>query len=300
MIRMLQKIGLVITALCLNLFYIHGQIRHVETDPIASITSGIFYQSGPGSSNVSGGFNWQYPYGTKLTINGGVARNFEILAGGKTASSLFFRQWTEGQSWTNWRNIFISDSDGNWRSNGKLAIGSSTTDQSVIQSFSDAPLILDSTDPATGIGFKDSNGLRYLFYYFSSDTYDFQTAKLANVDEIVTTGNVSFGANAYVEGNIESQKVKVTATSGSFPDYVFDSDYQLMPLAEVQAYIQANGHLPNVPTAQEVESNGQDLGLIQQKLLEKIEELTLYVIELKADKDALAKRLAIVEAQLEK
>ena len=43
--------------------------------------------------------------------------------------------------------------------------------------------------------------------------------------------------------------------------------------------IQANGHLPKVPTAQEVEANGQDLGLIQQKLLEKIEELTLYTIE---------------------
>ena len=52
-----------------------------------------------------------------------------------------------------------------------------------------------------------------------------------------------------------------------------------MPLAKVQAYIQKKGHLPNMPTAHEVETNGQDLGLIQKKLLEKIEELTLHLIE---------------------
>ena len=114
------------------------------------------------------------------------------------------------------------------------------------------------------------------------------------------TGNTQIHNDLIVDSEILAQKVKVSSNPGSFPDYVFDSGYQLMPLADVQAYIQANGHLPNVPTAKEVETNGQDLGLIQQKLLEKIEELTLYVIELKADKDALAKRLAIVEAQLEK
>ena len=84
--------------------------------------------------------------------------------------------------------------------------------------------------------------------------------------------------NALITGGIESKKVKVTATPG-FPDYVFKEDYHLMPLAKVQAYIQKKGHLPNMPTAHEVETNGQDLGLIQKKLLEKIEELTLYTIE---------------------
>ena len=150
-------------------------------------------------------------------------------------------------------------------------------------------------------------GLSELFFIHpeASQAYDGLLVKYSN------TGNVGLGINSptqklhvngniLAEGNIESQKVKVTATPGSFPDYVFDSDYQLMPLADVRAYIQANGHLPKMPTATEVEATGQDLGLIQQKLLEKIEELTLYVIELKADKDALAKRLAIVEAQLEK
>ena len=84
--------------------------------------------------------------------------------------------------------------------------------------------------------------------------------------------------NTVVEGDIESQKVKVTATPGSFPDYVFQPNYQLMGIDELSTFIKTNGHLPDMPTAQEVETNGQDLGLIQQKLLEKIEELTLYII----------------------
>ena len=48
---------------------------------------------------------------------------------------------------------------------------------------------------------------------------------------------------------------------------------------ELEAFIDTHGHLPNVPKAEEVEQNGQDLGLIQQKLLEKIEELTLYTLD---------------------
>lgn len=63
-----------------------------------------------------------------------------------------------------------------------------------------------------------------------------------------------------------------------WPDYVFEDAYILMPLAEVEQFIEANGHLPNVPSAAEVEANGQSLGEINQILLEKIEELTLYMI----------------------
>ncbi|MBO3699528.1 hypothetical protein [Roseivirga sp. E12] len=92
-------------------------------------------------------------------------------------------------------------------------------------------------------------------------------------------GDLRIANDAIIDGNIESKKVKVTATPGSFPDYVFKPDYSLMPLDQLANYIESNGHLPNVPKAAEVEANGQDLGLIQQKLLEKIEELTLYTIK---------------------
>ena len=93
------------------------------------------------------------------------------------------------------------------------------------------------------------------------------------------TGTSRLSGKLTVEDDIESKKVKVTAIPGSFPDYVFKEDYRLLTIDQLAAFIKANGHLPNIPTAKEVEANGQDLGLIQQKLLEKIEELTLYTIE---------------------
>lgn len=88
-----------------------------------------------------------------------------------------------------------------------------------------------------------------------------------------------FSSNIFVLGNIETKKVKVTATPGSVPDYVFKPDYKLRSLQEVESFIKTNSHLPNIPSAKEVETNGQDVGNMQLKLLEKIEELTLYMIE---------------------
>jgi hypothetical protein len=80
--------------------------------------------------------------------------------------------------------------------------------------------------------------------------------------------------------NVEASRVKVTATPGSVPDYVFKPDYKLRSLPELESFIKANSHLPNIPNAREIETNGQDVGELQLKLLEKIEELTLHIIKL--------------------
>jgi len=62
-------------------------------------------------------------------------------------------------------------------------------------------------------------------------------------------------------------------------DFVFQKDYELAALEEVEKHIQEKGHLPNIPSAKEVIDNGLSLGESQKLLLQKIEELTLYVIE---------------------
>jgi hypothetical protein len=83
-----------------------------------------------------------------------------------------------------------------------------------------------------------------------------------------------------VAGTILAQKVKVSQPpSLDWPDYVFDSSYQLAPLHQVEKYIQQNKHLMDVPSAAEVKKDGIDLGDNQVVLLKKIEELTLYIIE---------------------
>ncbi|MFK7784911.1 MAG: hypothetical protein AB8B56_07340 [Crocinitomicaceae bacterium] len=76
---------------------------------------------------------------------------------------------------------------------------------------------------------------------------------------------------------------KYTTTLSPIPDYVFSSTYDLMPLSDLRTYIQANHHLPNIPSAKELSSEPVDLGELERLLLEKVEELTLYVLELEQE-----------------
>lgn len=76
----------------------------------------------------------------------------------------------------------------------------------------------------------------------------------------------------------------------SWPDFVFGNNYKLMNLYELEHYINTNQHLPDVPAAQEVSANGIDLGEMNAILLQKVEELTLHIIELQKQIDELKAR----------
>lgn len=134
------------------------------------------------------------------------------------------------------------------------------------------------------------------FYMNSSGDVGIGTNEPAYKLDVNGTGQ--FSQNMIVQGEIKTTKVKVTSDPGSFPDYVFKPNYKLRSLSALESFIKANGHLPNIPKAADVEANGQDLGLIQQKLLEKIEELTLYVIEQEKELDKM-KKLEIRSSKLE-
>jgi hypothetical protein len=82
----------------------------------------------------------------------------------------------------------------------------------------------------------------------------------------------------YVNGSIITTEVKI-ATVGNWSDYVFDDDYQLMKLTELETYINQNHHLPEVPSETEVKENGMNLAANDAMLLKKIEELTLYILQ---------------------
>ena len=111
-------------------------------------------------------------------------------------------------------------------------------------------------------------------------------------------GNLGIGTTTpqsklAVDGTITAQEVVVT--QDGWPDYVFDDSYPLMPLDELEAAIRAAGHLPGIPSAKDVEAAGVGLGDMQSKLLLKVEELTLYMIELAKENDELRSRLAAIE-----
>ena len=96
-----------------------------------------------------------------------------------------------------------------------------------------------------------------------------------------------------MNGNIGAKDVIVTNTG--WADYVFRPDYPLRPLSEVSAYIQTNRHLPDIPTEAEVKEKGVSLGDMQAKLLAKVEELTLHLIQQERDNQELRERLAQLE-----
>jgi hypothetical protein len=92
-----------------------------------------------------------------------------------------------------------------------------------------------------------------------------------------------------VEGQIGARAVKVTMAAWS--DFVFYPNYNLTPILELESFINKNKHLPNIPTEQEVKKDGIDLGQMNAELLRKIEELTLYVIELKKENEKITATL---------
>ncbi len=83
-----------------------------------------------------------------------------------------------------------------------------------------------------------------------------------------------------VNGHMIAEEVTVVPYNGAWPDYVFAEDYDLMSLSTLESTIEELGHLPGLPSAEEVEENGHALGEMDAILLEKIEELTLHLIEI--------------------
>ncbi len=90
-------------------------------------------------------------------------------------------------------------------------------------------------------------------------------------------------------GYVHAREVKVFLNG--WCDYVFADDYELRPLAEVEKFIKENHHLPDVPSEKTVLENGVDVGDMEAVLLRKVEELTLYSIELKKELDQIKKQL---------
>ena len=94
----------------------------------------------------------------------------------------------------------------------------------------------------------------------------------------IGTTTIATGYALSVNGNIACEEVLVQ-DAGSWPDYVFNEDYDLMSLEELESNINKNNHLPGLPLASEVEANGFNVADMQKRVLEKVEELTLYTIE---------------------
>jgi hypothetical protein len=120
-----------------------------------------------------------------------------------------------------------------------------------------------------------------------------------------TGGRVVVGTNQAASGFLMSVAGPVICTElvvqepGDWPDYVFADDYELMPLEKLEATVREQRHLPGVPSAAEVREGGVSLGAMQARLLEKVEELTLYLLEQNRRLKAQESELAALRAELD-
>ncbi|SHL11016.1 hypothetical protein [Flavobacterium chilense] len=122
------------------------------------------------------------------------------------------------------------------------------------------------------------------------------TVSMGNIG--VGTTNFIDGSTTYrlsVKGKIRAEEIKVYNT---WADYVFSKNYKLPTLKEVETYIAKNGHLPNVPSAKEITEKGLELGEMTKIQQEKIEELTLYVIQQNKENEQLHKDIEELKAQV--
>lgn len=127
----------------------------------------------------------------------------------------------------------------------------------------------------------------YLFNKDASQTYMFWRSN-GNVG----VGTINPDYKLTVNGKIKAEEIQVVV---DVADYVFDENYELKTLNEVKNFIKENKHLPNVPGRDEVKANGYQIGLMTNRLLEKIEEITLYLILMKEQNEQLIERVNKLE-----
>lgn len=224
-----------------------------------------------------------------------------IMAGGQaylgTASNNHSLSFVTGG--TNTR-MFIN------AANGNIAIGNNTDPQARLhikaEGTQDAGILLEASGTGKSAGIFFTKSAVNIGTLDKDQPIAFFTAGTDLKMKITPEGNVGIGVasplyklhvagNAkfdnqvvidagglYVNGEVKAKKFH--ASISPFPDFVFEPGYKLLSINEVESFINQNGHLPGVPNAAEVEQNGIELGEMNALLLQKIEELTLYIIAL--------------------
>lgn len=238
-------------------------------------------------------------YGDKLSLHGNRLNQASMYGLGVENSATFYR--ANGKH--RWYISHTADNGGSdvmELSNSKLEVNVPQTFKGTLGDKISLYQDRLGDDDMYGLGIESAtmyfrSGGKFRFY--SDETADNGASSLMTIHN---NGSVGIGtdnsSNTYklmVNGKIRAKEIKVET---GWADYVFEDDYELNSLDEVATYIDTNGHLPNVPSAADVEANGVNLGEMDSILLRKIEELTLYMIDLKKENESQAKEIEALKS----
>nr|WP_315176499.1 hypothetical protein [uncultured Flavobacterium sp.] len=246
-------------------------------------------------------------YGTVLELYGlGGHQTSQLYFGGWDNSKIRYRQaFYADTAWNEWitlldsknniaseGNLQLTGSGNHYLSGGNFGIGTSTPSQRLdvngninLAGAAGRRIFMGGAGGSTfGLAY-DSTFPNYGIFYTEGEPDFVSISPNGNatngVMNIFGNGNVGIGTTSPahkldVIGTIRSREVKVDMNGA---DFVFEEKYPLMPLSELEAYIKKNKHLPEIAPAKEMQEQGSNLGDLNTKLLQKIEELTLYAIE---------------------
>ncbi|MBB6005499.1 hypothetical protein [Arcicella rosea] len=252
----------------------------------AGAQSGFFLTQNPVNypKNASG---WWHLLDVRA---GGTTNNYAMqFSGSFNDQKLFFRKVNDNPAQA-WVEVPTIDTTGRIMFDNDMA-------------FSKKPVIIGGT--------KYGGAIRFSANSTTANNRNLELGNLNNSGAFSSSvtissenGNVSIGSStiqsAYklaVTGDMIAERVVVKLRS-TWPDYVFSTSYKLPALKDIEEYIKENHHLPNIPSAGEVEKNGVDVGDISAKLLKKIEELTMYLIQVQKTNDIQAKEIEFLKKEL--
>lgn len=283
---------------------------HFTVNGAASSNTGIYADAEGATTNRGGYFVANSAgtsnYGVQIQTSGATTNRAGFFTVSGAATSNYGLDVSAGGATTNRGGNFTVDSSGTTNYGIQGAVGGATTNYGCF--FTSAGAASNNYGvraAATGAG--ENHGGYFTAGGAGSTNYGLYASAFGATDNwagyfdsgnVFAAGNVAIGsttiATGYklsVDGKIMCEELKVQA-SVDWPDFVFHENYDIMSLQELEKRIQEKGHLPGIPSAREVASEGISVGALQAKLLEKIELLTLYVIQQAKENEDLKKEIA--------
>ena len=292
---------------CNNVDFIlkSNNVSTIYNKPSGSIGFGANFTSNPGDplqfifSNGLTRCKGNNAYGGPMFVfNGPTSPNGDWgveYTGGTAVANSGLNFWKPyGSTNANNNILFLHD-------NNKVGIGTDNPSARLtIDAWADDALQINIDNGKTGIEVKNKTYNKTVFKTVSNGRTEINmhgATPSAAVEALIirdlATNKINFKVKS--DGYVYSREINVMPTNITFPDYVFDKKYNLMSIENLNNYINKNKHLPNIPSAKQVEKDGINIAEMQIKQMEKIEEAFLYIIQLKKENEELKERLIKLE-----